>query len=127
MSFATDYATAYRLLRTGAPATETFYSIFPELVQGAGPKIGEITTRPTRSQWRALKERVGRFGRVQAAIYAFKMVKEMRRQKVLMNVLFDIKEEQPTQVVNKTPINLFPVTVNRTVVQMRDPDKGPNA
>jgi hypothetical protein len=124
MSFATDYMTAYRLLRTGRTDAETFYRVFPELREDAGPKIGDIFTRTQR--YTALSERVGVVGRVKAAIYAVKLATEMRRQKLLVNALFNIKQEEPTKTVHERPITLFPITVNRTVVQMRDPDKGPN-
>jgi len=120
MNFASNYTEAYQLLRAGRVDRELWDRVM------YGDYEGNYDAR--RNDMNALRGvRVHALGRVKAAIYALKMAKEMRRQRSLMTVLFDIKEEQSAQIVNQRPINLFPVTVNRTTVQMRDPDKGPNA
>ena len=118
MSFATDYGTAYKLLREGRVDRTLLDKVL----------YGEYGTdwdarRADRRTFETVRRDV--FSRVQAAIYAFKMVKEMRRQKVLVNVLMSIADESTDKTaVPAKHIHLFPVTVNRTVVKMQ---KDPNA
>ena len=115
MSFATDYNTAYKLLREG-----TVHRKDLGIVLDRKAPYDDIV----RQARKAIAARgVGAMGRVRAAVYAVKLVKEMRRQKVLFNHLLFIIEDTETRKVGNKNITLFPITVNRTVVQMRDPKK----
>lgn len=119
MNFATDYTTAYELLRAGG-------AIRHEVPPGTQRErdqilVGMADTYGKGRLYNIVKD--GAVGRVKAAVYAFKLAKEMRRQKVLMNLLFDVKPKEDTRTIVKHPINFFPMTLNRTIVQMRNPEK----
>ena len=118
MNFATDYTTAYGLLRQGGCVREQVH----DDTRDRGRLLLRLPdTRGVGRVYNIIRR--GSLGRVQAAIYAFKMVKEMKRQKVLMSTLFDVKAKEDTRTIVKHPINIFPMTLNRTIVQMRDPDQ----
>ena len=111
-SFATDYTTAYRLLRQGRADRDLLAKTLDNTTH---------TWRADRKAFESVRHDV--FGRVSAAIYAFKMAKEMRRQKSLVNVLMGIKKEAEARKVGSKNVTLFPITVNRTVIKMQ---KDPN-
>jgi len=120
MSFATDYITAYRLLRHGDVPDDIGRALGYEdkdILLRLRARFGRVSLREAVD-----KSRVRIFGRIKAAIYAVKMVKEMRRQKVLITNMLGLEQEPDgIREIHKKSINLFPITVHRTVVQMREP------
>lgn len=120
MSFASEYTEAYRLLR-GTTATRQEVAA-DQVIERGDQTLHLPDTYGVGRLYQIIKMRG--LGRVKAAIYAFKMVRELRRQKILMNVLFSVPEDAADQSAVQTKhIHLFPVTVNRTVVQMTDTDR----
>lgn len=121
MSFATDYFTAYKLLRTGTPDTR-LTNILRSL-----PRKEVLSASHLQVELKRVfgYHTISDFGkalvpvaRLAAIVYAFRIAREMRRQRILVRGLFDIKEEPPVKVIHHKDITLFPITVNRTTVQM---------
>lgn len=87
MSFATDYNTAYRLLREGTVRREDLDTVLDR----KAPYDDAL-----RQARKAIAARGFRaMGRVRAAVYAFKLVKEMRRQNVLVAYLMNPNSQLP--------------------------------
>jgi hypothetical protein len=103
MSFAADYWTAYELLRRGEPTHKT-----PPKSMNWGSEV--------RASYK------NRVGVITAFFYAFKLVSEMRRQRALVEVLFPGGKSQDYMEEPQRSITLFPITVNKTTVQMRPLD-----
>lgn len=108
MSFAADYCSAYRSLRTGVEPSKFDRAFFDKGMEYVKSRLllNANVLRP--------------INRVKAVLYAFSIAKEMRRQRLLVRGLFNIKEEQPKQTVYQRDITLFPITINKTTVKMVD-------
>lgn len=105
MNFTADYCIAYKALRTGVESSR-FDRHF-----GLDSDMEYIKSRIELNAMRPVN-------RLKAILFAFRVASEMRRQRVLVRGLFDIKEESSVKVVHHKDITLFPITLNRTTVQM---------
>jgi hypothetical protein len=116
MSYAADYATAYRLLREGRVDRKLFDKAFLPTFDYTG----------SREAAKALRDsvRVDIMGRVQASFFAVKLARQMRKQRSLVTVLCNLKDEAEDREVprEKRLITLFPITVNRNITQVKISD-----